>query len=386
MNILMIGNGFDLAHGLPTKYSDFLGFIEYFKIFFDANESDIQDRYKEASSFKKLNENVQAYLLEGKNRSKAEGSLSNELYEIASNNIWISHLAKCHRNNKLKGENWIDFESEICKIIRGLEYYKGYTEENIRVGGVTSNPTDIVLFENGYDFWHKNNNKFNLKDEFYEDGAKKFISKMNDELNELIRCLEIYLEDVVGKIDIKKKIVDINDKQIDKLISFNYTYTFKKIYDKDDSVETDYIHGSLDINRNIKENNMVLGIDEYLEGNKKQEELDFIKFKKYFQRIYKKTGCKYKKWIPKMCNKEKNGEESEYLNNIYIYGHSLDITDKDILKELILCPNTQVNIFYYDEDDYAEKIKNMVALIEQDNLIAMVYGENPKIIFQEIER
>ena len=24
MNILVIGNGFDLAHGLPTKYGDFL--------------------------------------------------------------------------------------------------------------------------------------------------------------------------------------------------------------------------------------------------------------------------------------------------------------------------------------------------------------------------
>lgn len=26
MNILVIGNGFDLAHGLPTKYGDFLEF------------------------------------------------------------------------------------------------------------------------------------------------------------------------------------------------------------------------------------------------------------------------------------------------------------------------------------------------------------------------
>lgn len=28
MNILVIGNGFDLAHGLPTTYSDFLKFFE----------------------------------------------------------------------------------------------------------------------------------------------------------------------------------------------------------------------------------------------------------------------------------------------------------------------------------------------------------------------
>ena len=28
MNILVIGNGFDLAHGLPTKYGNFLEFGE----------------------------------------------------------------------------------------------------------------------------------------------------------------------------------------------------------------------------------------------------------------------------------------------------------------------------------------------------------------------
>ena len=28
MNILIVGNGFDLAHGLPTKYGDFLKFVE----------------------------------------------------------------------------------------------------------------------------------------------------------------------------------------------------------------------------------------------------------------------------------------------------------------------------------------------------------------------
>lgn len=31
MNILVIGNGFDLAHGLPTKYGDFLEkYISYY--------------------------------------------------------------------------------------------------------------------------------------------------------------------------------------------------------------------------------------------------------------------------------------------------------------------------------------------------------------------
>lgn len=31
MNILVIGNGFDLAHELPTTYQDFLKFVEVMK-------------------------------------------------------------------------------------------------------------------------------------------------------------------------------------------------------------------------------------------------------------------------------------------------------------------------------------------------------------------
>lgn len=31
MNILVIGNGFDLAHELPTRYSDFLNFVKSYK-------------------------------------------------------------------------------------------------------------------------------------------------------------------------------------------------------------------------------------------------------------------------------------------------------------------------------------------------------------------
>ena len=31
MNILVVGNGFDLAHGLPTTYRDFLHFVQGYK-------------------------------------------------------------------------------------------------------------------------------------------------------------------------------------------------------------------------------------------------------------------------------------------------------------------------------------------------------------------
>lgn len=35
MNVLVIGNGFDLAHGLPTRYMDFLEFIEKYEEYYN---------------------------------------------------------------------------------------------------------------------------------------------------------------------------------------------------------------------------------------------------------------------------------------------------------------------------------------------------------------
>lgn len=61
MNILVIGNGFDLAHKLPTSYKDFLGFITYVNSFYNSNVKDI-DIYKDAPNFKALNIDIQKLL------------------------------------------------------------------------------------------------------------------------------------------------------------------------------------------------------------------------------------------------------------------------------------------------------------------------------------
>ena len=44
MNILVIGNGFDLAHGLPTTYGDFLKYVAAFNRVKDSSE-DTKSQY-----------------------------------------------------------------------------------------------------------------------------------------------------------------------------------------------------------------------------------------------------------------------------------------------------------------------------------------------------
>ena len=45
MNILVIGNGFDLAHGLPAKYGDFLEFCERIRVLYSYDELGSHNEY-----------------------------------------------------------------------------------------------------------------------------------------------------------------------------------------------------------------------------------------------------------------------------------------------------------------------------------------------------
>ena len=198
----------------------------------------------------------------------------------------------------------------------------------------------------------------------------------------------------------------------------HYTDTYEKIYGNCKEIECDYIHGKADVFHTLETNNMVLGIDEYLPGDRRNKDVEFIAFKKYYQRIYKQTGCKYKEWTDRIYNnymdyinnQKKISEQSingvctirsfrfsdmkpgdqvivsnpsKYeKHNLYIFGHSLDITDKDILRDLILNDNVYTTIFYPYKDELGRKIANLVKVIGQEELIRRTGGSTKTIEFK----
>lgn len=87
MDILIIGNGFDLAHGLPTKYTDFLQICSIAKT---AKVSWIENK---ASSSCGYSEKERKALL-----IKFTQALGMELYEEFREKIrncfWIDHFLK----------------------------------------------------------------------------------------------------------------------------------------------------------------------------------------------------------------------------------------------------------------------------------------------------
>ncbi len=379
MNILVLGNGFDLAHGLPTKYTDFLKFIENIKRI-DISKEKMIDLTDMDLQFKDM-------IIE--KTVKNQKSYIKELIELIENNIWINYFLQ---NQIYQKENWIDFENEISIVIQVLDEARKSTQYG---DGVYDLPdSNFFLINNIVNAFNSNiGTVFNSVRAIDE-----FISVLEIDLKKLIRALEIYLENYVKMVHIKKESPDIMFLDIDRVLNFNYSDTYQRIYGINKQIEYDYIHGKANINNTIESNNMVLGVDEYLDEERKNKDVEFIGFKKFYQRIHKETGCKYKEWVDEIKKeysdyleyKERSKHEkvplherkTSSIHNLYIFGHSLNVTDKDILKDLILIDNVHTTIYYVNKKVYGQQIANLVKVIGQDELIKRTGGSTKTITFK----
>ena len=73
---------------------------------------------------------------------------------------------------------------------------------------------------------------------------------------------------------------------------------------------------------------------------------------------------------------------SKHIHYLYIFGHSLDVTDRDILRDLILNDNVYTTIFYLNKDVMGQQIANLVKVIGQDELIRRTGGSTKTIEFK----
>ncbi len=397
MNILIIGNGFDLAHGLPTTYKDFLKFTDKFEKYRLRNEDGDELLQEDDGSSDYF------FNLFGNKANKNVRDLIQELSALIKNNVWIKYFKNLCGSRKEQGkDSWIDFESEISQIIQTLDSAGHTITEQVAQGKKNGKMTQYqyrILRPVIGQKWSSekcDSISFEIKAIRYK---KELLLK---DLNKLIRCLEIYLSDYVSNLKVDKLLPDIKELPfINKVLSFNYTSTYENYY-SESPYEIDYTHGKAAIENTMDSNNMVLGIDEYLKEDEKNENTEFIEFKKYFQRIHKETGSLYKLWLNKMeeqeqikeitsVRKDNDGtvsyvEEYAICHKVFFFGHSLDVTDRDIIREFILADRVQTTIFYVDRTDYGKKITNLVKVIGQDELIRRTGGKTKTITFQKITK
>jgi hypothetical protein len=379
VNILIIGNGFDLAHGLPTKYEHFLSFLKIVKlideIYFFKNQNKV-DIIKNEIKNEKLSKALSEIALDIKTIKNIFASIHCRVCyqkilgkpcscdhlinapnnDIIKDNKWVDYFLSLYEStnnpDKFRGDNWIDIEFEIQKAIKSIDEIKEYVPiDEIKTDFMDNPKIEQII------------NRNDLKIDTVR--KRKIVNRLENDLDKFIQSLEQYML-LIDNMSTKLRSPDIQRLEINKVLSFNYTNTYEKYYGKDFQIEYNYIHGY------AGQNNIILGFNEYLKDDQKNENLLCIRFKKYFQRIYKKTGCVYKKWF-----------STDEKHNVYIFGHSLDVTDKDVLNEIIMNKNVRTTIFYHDEETHARQIANLVKIIKQDTLIEKVYSEDPQIEFKQ---
>ena len=390
--ILIIGNGFDLANGLPTTYSDFLNFCKYASYIFEEENLDVfnceyakkyLDKWAYCSFLKTiLNDAFNSKTYNSDNRIITDDDNLNQLYSLINENVWYRYFQYAFNNNIMCGNNWIDLESEISLRIRELdEYYQQILQSSAK----SSYPTIVVQYMQIHCL---------SSDKTLSRPCNEMeISKINDtlliDLNRITHALEIYMSHYISQIAIHTLIPDFKDNRFSHILSFNYTDTFSRHYH--DYFESDYdvcyVHGKAVLDATTETCNLVLGIDEYLIEEQRSVHLEYLSYKKFYQRIIKQTDNSYSKWLDDIMEERTDGLGRVDEFELHIYGHSLDVTDKDILQAFILNPNVQTKIYYYrkpgndnDKTDFSSKIRNLIKIIGPDELIARTSGGSKNTI------
>lgn len=378
MNILVVGNGFDLAHDLPTTYEDFLCFLEAVVDIISSGDYINTELSINAIKNEVLKKSLAAAFINAKRKERifeylfcnvcehdtdngvcinshnCECFLQAPENDVIIQNKWVDYFLSIYEDKKFRGEHWIDVEFEIQKVMKFID---GMANENVKDG------TRKTIY-NGLDI--KGIMDISKKYQASIEDKREYVERLESDLNRFNQCLEQYML-FVNKLKVESFLPDIKSLKVDKVLTFNYTNTYERYYERNRQVEYNYIHGR------AGQNNIILGFNEYLKGKKKDENLLCVRFKKFFQRIYKGTGCSYKNWIIK-------GEE----NNVFILGHSLDITDQDIISDIIMNENVQrTTIFYHNKESQAKQIMNLIRIIGQDNLTRKTHAGNPQIVFTE---
>ena len=412
MEILLIGNGFDLEHQLPTTYSQFLDFCRMVEYIFESTASSYP-AFKDRLQTYQANESIKKPMLAALRRRtfhdaarSPEDDLFDELHDCLEDNLWLVHFRRVRSSI---GKNWIDFESEISRVIQVLDAVRLVLLDKQSIKSLDSD-TKILL-----DFLYQKAKIHDGERDTTTDSLDQLTQRLSADLDRLIRAFEIYIAGFIDRIPIESKSPDIENIHPDRLLSFNYSDTYQRVYGPGRKIQYDYIHGKADIGSSVETCNLVLGIDEYLDDARKDVDLQFLTFKKYYQRIYKGTDSTYLDWVREIrkenehydtaveCFKQGKPDPYESLpfqkryyptlssipissHTLYVFGHSLDVTDKDILRALICNDHVKTVIYYHrktesDKTALGQLIHNLVKIIGQEELIRRTGGSKRSIEF-----
>lgn len=364
-NILIIGNGFDLAHGLNTSYKDFVNFCECIKIFLDRYRNNKEDYITlfnhnfDAVRSIMTNMDLQKstsrkFIIYLKNKS-IDDKLKLDFITQCCDNYWLKYV---YENKQQMGNRWCDLEYLIGLQVEALSF-------------IANNPDklyeeNLIYHRNSMNIYKVNEELDKIKDLSFRESILKQRDIMFQDLKQLTWMLEVYLLYFLN--DKRTRLELFNLLSVDYLLSFNYTNTYQRMYKEPE--DKHYIHGNTDINRNKDENNMVFGIGQEIKNANDEDALDYVMFQKYYQRIVKRSGNTYKQWL---------NNKKEQLN-VFIYGHSLDGPDGDIIRDFVEHPLSKIYIFYLDDTSFNNIVINLIDIFDKDKVVDLTSSDKISFI------
>lgn len=359
--ILILGNGFDIAMGRKTKYTDFIDFEK--QLFSNPDEGLLEflkdknikiDKYKDNLYLKFINEN--------------KGTLGDNWSNLE---IMISQLADAIMY--FKKNNDLIFKVVTTGRIWLLEG-KLLQEKNYKSKLYIANMFSSLFHEKSWSSLER------------EVALEKLNNKFIRQLDLLIELLEIYLS-YLDYIDFKVRGIEARPTALDAVpnlshtyvLNFNYTNTSGRIYGTSEK-RTHFIHGRIDLIRTFSRiNTMVFGI----EDKENDVNSDLIPYQKYYQRVVKETGNDFENFFKRTFYEIDDEFRSQLPNskNIIVFGHSVDPLDKEIFQKCFeLAENGKYDyrfIFtYFDEQAKRSIIKNLAIILGKEQLIELTGKRN----------
>ena len=356
MNILIIGNGFDLAHGLKTSYKDFLEYQrKYVKPFLN--------------SFGVPNH-----------------------FEKEEVNVWLNYFLE--KQQEL-GDTWIDFETEIYNVVTKIQNTVAFPQCSLLsamhsdfLEAITDSHSSYLeklqpIGSNNYKNYNHLESITNYAEyQYYGNSTSYFfkshkglINFLYDQLRDFTEDFEKYLIENVNNLSPTSQYQlhsskGRNGQQFKwDVISFNYTNTFIRLYQSvlnTSSIDaTVYVHGKA--SANTQNCDLVLGTHSFdRKDENKNLPYDLNVFQKHNQRNKYGTIETYQGILRRIKSHKNNV-------TIAVIGHSLDKTDHSVLKYIFTAnKNTQINIYYHNEEAHDKLIENITKIIGEDEVTAKV--------------
>lgn len=414
--LVLIGNGFDLAHNLDTRYSDFLKdfwknqilelnkleFVEKWENEFISFERPSDKFFPENNLKLQLNEHFDSF--------------SSFVQEISKKTINFKIKNKfLERISSLIDKNWVDIEEEYFKVMKEI---------------FNSNKNNFLVSEEVYSI-QKLNKEFdeiknkligylgNIMDNYNSENKERIRNRIGSHIyhpirlndltpkkrqeiiNEEFNSFKLYLKSknennkikIESKLDLESiyyKIKDKNDlfenfnkllteefnhyyidliPQKTLLLSFNYTYleeeyknpakfsdpTFKSI----SSCDVIHIHGNID-----------KGNDTIIFGYGDEKDSDFLNIENLNDNKYLENLKTYRYKIENNYDRLIEFlEESEFQT--FIMGHSCGISDRTLLSLIFEHSNCiSIKPYYYvkddDTDNYLELYQNISRIFSEN--------------------